>query len=257
MSILFRCGAIALLLAGCAPENVAAEPRDLPRLVPDPIQRDDRPTILRGWHEAHTTYSDNRLLPDNQAFDGAVLMTVKDVAVEFEAGLREALAHESVSEPVITARRDLTGGIPDMFSEAIDNPQGRYSTFTASARTASGPVQIAGFWLQTPQGEDIGATFEMFVAPPDIFAAMGGWFVPAARYFDISFVDPAKADLLAVGTAPPDEAAQSLAQHFGDFMSFILQSQALISSMQQQTLSIQQGLDQTNPRGLQDPMYKP
>ena len=58
-------------------------------------------------------------------------------------------------------------------------------------------------------------------------------------------------------TLPDEEAAQKIAEHFGEFMTFILQSQSLMSAMTQQTLSIQQGLDQVEPRGLQDPMYEP
>ena len=56
---------------------------------------------------------------------------------------------------------------------------------------------------------------------------------------------------------PDEDAAQNIAEHFGEFMTFILQSQSLMSAMTQQTLRIQQGLDQVEPRGLQDPMYEP
>ncbi|WP_137679909.1 hypothetical protein [Aurantiacibacter suaedae] len=271
MSVPFRYAMLALLMAGCAPESgsaqngphrgpdqgTQAEPRNFPRLIPEPIQRDGDHTILVGWHDAPTAYSVNRILPDDPAFAGAAIFTVKDVAVDFEQGLQEALAHEGVSDPTVVARRDLTGSIPDMFSEAIDNAGGRYSTFIAAATGPDGPVRVAGFWLQTPTGPEIGSTFEMFVAPRDTFEAMGGWFVPTARYFDVSFTNPASVDLRHHGALPADEGAQNIAKHFGEFMTFILQSQSLMAAMTQQTLSIQQGLDQVEPRGLQDPMYKP
>lgn len=268
MSPILRCAALTLLLAACTPESGSAQEgpersgvtgpaqaRDFPRLVPQPVQREGQHTILSGWHDAPTAYSANRILPDDPAFAGATVLTVKDVALDFDRGLREALAHEGIDNPTITARRDLTGSIPDMFSTAIDNAHGRYSTFIADAEGPDGPVRVAGFWLQTPVGDEIGATFEMFVAPRDAFVAMGGWFVPTARYFDISFEHPTQVDLSYHGSLPPEEAAQNIAEHFGEFMSFILQSQALMSAMTQQTLRIQQGLDQTDARGLQDPIY--
>ncbi|MXP08576.1 hypothetical protein [Pseudoblastomonas halimionae] len=257
MPKLIRYALLPLLIAACAPEAGSVEAHDFPRLVPEPVQRDGQPTTLVGWHDASTPYSQNRILPDDPSFAGAVMLTVGDVAVDFDRGLVEALAHEGVSEPTVVARRDLTGTIPETFSTAIDNPRGRYSTFVADAVGPDGPVRIAGLWLQSPVDDEPGSTFEMFIAPRDTFEAMGGWFVPTARYFDISFVDPAEVDLTRHGTLPPEEAAQKIAEHFGELMSFILQSQALMSAMTQQTLSIQQGLDQVEPRGLQDPMYKP
>ena len=141
------------------------------------------------------------------------------------------------------------------------------------------PLNLAGTWMSHAGcwRPALGAFFELHpeVAQPDsrtlealpslegsaayayYFAAMGGWFVPTARYFDVSFEHPDQVDLRRHGTLPDEEAAQKIAEHFGEFMTFILQSQSLMSAMTQQTLSIQQGLDQVEPRGLQDPMYKP
>jgi len=276
MPVSFRYALLALLMVGCAPESGSAQngseggpesrsdasestpaSRNFPRLVPEPVQRDGSHTILAGWHDAPTAYSSNRILPDDPAFAGAAIFTVEGAPVDFEQGLREALAHEGVTGPTVVARRDLTGSIPDKFGEAIDNRGGRYATFIADATGRDGPVRVAGLWLQTPTGPEAGASFEMFVAPRDTFAAMGGWFVPTARYFDVSFEHPDQVELRRHGTLPDEEAAQKIAEHFGEFMTFILQSQSLMSAMTQQTLSIQQGLDQVEPRGLQDPMYKP
>jgi hypothetical protein len=272
MPVSLRYAMLALLIAGCAPQSGSAQngsegvsdesaatpaSRDFPRLVPEPVQRDGSHTILAGWHDAPTAWSSNRILPDDPAFAGAAIFTVEGASVDFEQGLREALAHEGVTGSTVVARRDLTGSIPDMFSEAIDDAGGRYASFIADATGRDGPVRVAGLWLQTPTGPEKGASFEMFVAPRDTFAAMGGWFVPTARYLDVSFEHPDQVDLTYHGTLPDEDAAQNIAEHFGEFMTFILQSQSLMSAMTQQTLRIQQGLDQVEPRGLQDPMYEP
>ncbi|MGB3723548.1 MAG: hypothetical protein WA979_12120 [Pacificimonas sp.] len=247
--------AAALLVTLSACDGAAAEA--LPVLVPTYEMLADGTTTLKGWRAAPADWSKNRIVIDHPAYKAAIVLSVNAMPVGFTNGLSAALAKEGLRDVRLTAKQDLTGDLTTTFSESIDNPGGRYAAFNAMATGRRGPVKVAGFWLQTPQGDEAGSSYEMFIAAPDEYEALGGWFVPAARYFQLSLTDPKPATIRGFGQYGDEDAAKNLASQFGNFMREILAGKTLAGMAQQQTLSIQQGLDQIDGRGLQDPMYDP
>lgn len=242
-----RCLVMAIAFSSCSLAGASNEQAPLQPIMPTYEKLADGSTTLKGWRSAPAPHSSNRIIIDTPGYNSAMVLTISEMPVDFDAGLLAALAKEGLTDVRLTAKRNLSGTLTDAFSEAIKNPDGRYATFIATAKGRWGPVKIAGFWLQTPHGEERGSTFEMFIASPREYAALGGWFVPAARYFELTFNDPASVDILAMSNMPDGEGAENVGKYFSDFMRNIVRGRILAGMMQQQTLSIQMGLGTNEP----------
>lgn len=252
------------LLAGCDGPVAAEAPAtqqaaaDLPNVVLERVGNSGGYDGLRGWHEEMRAGFRSRLIPDRAVFAGASLSVVWELPSDFESSLAEALALEGVSKVSVLAQIPLSSDYSSALLALNDLEAGSFASVIGRGEREGQEVKFAGIWMNAPgPGErpDRAATFEFFVAPTAKYEALGGWLVPALRGFDLDLKNPPP--MRDFGAAPDAEQVGYLDLKFRTWITEIVQQRSMTSLMHGQILRMQQGLDQVEPYGLQDPMYDP
>ncbi len=244
---------LSFLAALCMALAVLASPAHSGPLAQ--VSDSDGVTRLQGWARAPVAYAPNRITPERGA-DGSRVLTIQSEQTAFGPAIADSLAQDGVLDVQILAQRELSSATVTRFQEAADLRASRFMTWIAAGRDAAGPVKIAGFSIITAQGVDPGVSAEMFVAPVEAFEARGGWVVPTVRYFGLALHDPAT-DVSAHGRADDAEAVAAMAHFFEEWMGHITLGKTMAAIGTAQTLSMQQGFDQAQDTGLQDPLFDP
>ena len=214
----------------------------------------DGVTRLEGWRRAPVAYAENRIVPaDVRAKDVRVLSIQSDL-VDLQAALRESLRKDGVTSFRLSAREQLSGATVTSFMDATGMKTSAFYAWVGNATSAGKPVKVAGFSIITPSGPDQGTSAEMFIAPEGSFTALGGWVVPTVRYFGLRLNEP-NADMAVYGAMSDEDAAKEMGRFFEEWMAYITRGKNMATIGTLQTLGIQNGTDQSQDEGLQDPIF--
>lgn len=214
----------------------------------------DGTTGLVGWRRAPVTYAENRIVPIAARYSEARVLSIQSDLPDLQTALVESLKKDGVTSFRLSARRELSGEIVTSFMDATGMKTSTFYAWVGSARSAGEPVKVAGFSITTPSGSDRGTSAEMFIAPPDSFVALGGWVVPTVRYFGLQLYDP-NADMAVYGAMSDQDATEEMGRFFKEWMAYITRGQNMATIGTLQTLGIQNGTDQSQDTGLQDPIF--
>ncbi|WP_377380750.1 hypothetical protein [Ponticaulis profundi] len=219
---------------------------------------------LEGWVPDSKDWAPKRLIRRTDGYSTAVIANVKRPELDaitdasrFEEALRFALSLEGVRDVRMNERLEVTGDIAQVFRDVIGTPKGRFFAWIASGTGDAGRMKAAGLSFVTSEDGDPGTSMEFFLASEAEYEHLGGVIVPLAHLLDVTFSDPnpPAANVLAFGRQSDEEAAERLRAHFEQFMIETAMIRAQAGMLQQNTLSILQGLNQVEPYGLQDPMW--
>jgi len=246
--VLSLCSLVAPILQA-APEVIPQEPL---------VQVTDLDGITRlvGWKRAPVSLAENRIVPDRNLSGDVRVLSIQSNLTDFQTGIPEILQRDGVTSFKLSALEELSGETVISFMHATGMTTSEFYTWVGTAKSADKTVKLAGFSIVTPSGPDEGTSAEVFIAPTTVLESLGGWVVPTVRYFGLKLNDP-NADMTIYGTMRDEEAAQHMEHFFEEWMAYITIGKNMATIGTLQTLGMQNGADQAQDTGLQDPIFDP
>lgn len=216
---------LALLFAACG----QAEP------YPDQVPRLDEAGQLEAWSQIRA--DKYMIAPDHTAFEGARSFFVQVDQSDVRRAARVALQDEGFGNPNLIAHREIA---QDAVQAVDPDGQARAEVLFYAGRLGGQDANaIVVSWYGAfghLQGEPSNTGVAVFMAPQGAFEALGGFAVPAVRWYRVvaSGEDAGKQ-----GRRPPQEQATELARFVEQWVVAMLSEQALASqtmATQMQTL---------------------
>lgn len=211
-------------------------------------------TRLNGWARAPVPHAENKIVPKGVFSGDARVLSIQSELGEFLPAIHESLELDETRSFRLSASEQLTGETVNLFKDATGMNGAAFYAWIGSAIHKGDSVQIAGFSIVTPQGPDKGAAAEMFIASPEAFEKLGGWVVPTVRYFGLQLNEP-DADMTQFGAMSDQDAVTNMGRFFKEWMAQITVGKTMAVMGTVQTLGIQNGSDQAQDTGLQDPIF--
>ncbi|MEO0452435.1 MAG: hypothetical protein AAFZ74_19135 [Pseudomonadota bacterium] len=248
--------AIILSLSSLVFPILQALPEETPAQPLVQVTDLDGTTRLVGWKRAPVSYAENRIMPDGSSSSDIRVLSIQSKLTDFQAAIPEMLRVDGVTSFKLSAREKLSGETVISFMDATGMTTSEFYTWVGSAKSAEKTVKLSGFSIVTPSGPDEGTSAEVFIAPTTDFESLGGWVVPTVRYFGLKLNDP-NADMKLYGTMSDEDAARQMGRFFEEWMTYITIGKNMATIGTLQTLGMQNGIDQAQDTGLQDPIFDP
>ncbi|MEL6868391.1 MAG: hypothetical protein AAFO81_01195 [Pseudomonadota bacterium] len=188
--------------------------------------------ILKYWSASNDLHPEmsERYLPDNPAFDGAEVWhigvranTLEDIAVG-------AFTQAGMSDVKLLAHRD---GNPIAVAAAASQPQIKMTAVMVEGTLNGKPAQGIGYAFYGLDDDIPGVS--AFMAPADVFVALGGHLVPEVHWY--LGTTEADHDLIAEGRLSPQQQVDEASLFFSEWVLAYVIS---LKGIQQQSLQMMQ-----------------
>lgn len=225
--------ALLVNLAGCAPASY-------PNSVPKATQYEDGRYGLEGWKHLGEGRNDavrSRIVPEERAFRGAISYFMQVDTSNPATAAKRAVRAEGLRGPRVLARTTLD---PDISKHVEPDPEGRIHSVMLEGRLNGRDARaIAVVWYGSyghAEGEPSNSGVHVFMAPKDVFEAMGGYAVVAVRHFGA--VSSGRMD--RDGRLRPKVATTKLNDVMAHWVVGYVEQMMVMQMMMGQTMAIQQ-----------------